>query len=492
MQRLLLALGLLLALAIIGLAVVLALTERPPEPTADETALTSFRYESDEGISFTDDAARVARVQKGENAEQVVVDDEPGPAFTRVLSVTFGPQGRHIAYTAKQDSRFFVVADGEVSAPYDEIVRPPLFSPDGKHVAYVARLGRKQLLVLDGEQGAQHDSVWCSANAFRAEGEGILTVARDGGRECVVVDGTPGPWHDGIAWALIGPKGEIARVEIDGESHRLAVGDSVGAPFHGIGGLAFSPDGARVAYRAKRGNKWMLVVGNQEGQEYEAVSSPVFSPDGQRVVAVATEDGSQFVIDNKTVGVGYFKIRETRFAPDGRLTFIARSQGRDMMVIDGHAGPSFEALQPIVFGPKGSHFAYVARTGQGERVVVDHEAQPVFESVSPPRFSPDGAHVAYVATRGQKRSVVVDGKPGPPYDGVLWGGLRISKDGQRAVYTDAKTARWLMRLDPPIAPDYQGQTITIPRFVDGAAIEFIARRGRILLFVRQPVSRDEE
>jgi len=57
-------------------------------------------------------------------------------------SITFSPDGKRIAYAARDGDKWFVVVDGKEGNRYDDILKyTPVFSPDSKRVAYAAKEG---------------------------------------------------------------------------------------------------------------------------------------------------------------------------------------------------------------------------------------------------------------------------------------------------------------------------------------------------------------
>jgi hypothetical protein len=64
----------------------------------------------------------------------------------------------------------------------------------------------------------------------------------------------------------------VGKIDLDENTHALVI----------------SPDGKRVAYMSKRGDKWRVVVDGLEGKEYDGImrDSAVFSPDSRRVAYV--------------------------------------------------------------------------------------------------------------------------------------------------------------------------------------------------------------
>ena len=67
----------------------------------------------------------------------------------------------------------------------------------------------------------------------------------------------------------------------------MVAGGEVGEEFDCVSGTpAFSPDGAVVAYSARKGAKWLIVAGPRKSGTYDAVSEPVFSGDAVVFAAV--------------------------------------------------------------------------------------------------------------------------------------------------------------------------------------------------------------
>ena len=143
-------------------------------------------------------------------------------------TMTVSPDCRHVAYIAKNRNRSCVVLDGTAGKEYDEIgaVLPPppsrageeapfappvIFSPDGKHLAYVARQGNKSFLVLDGAEGRQYDGV-----------RGVLGHLFLGGSHCGPLNLAPVFSFDGKRTAYIAKRGKryfVVVGEVEGKEY---------------------------------------------------------------------------------------------------------------------------------------------------------------------------------------------------------------------------------------------------------------------------------
>jgi len=193
-------------------------------------------------------------------------------------------------------------------------------------------------------------------------------------------------WH---CWGVVrGPDGEGECVWVDGR---------LGPEYDRIwrDSIVFSPDGKRMAYRARKDEKELVSVGGAEGSGYDEVTDPVFSPDSKHVAYCACSEGDKACV-----------------------------------VVDGVEGPEYDWMwsDSIVFSPDGKHVAYLAA-----RDMSDDTGFP-----------------------GSKKLAVVDGVEGPEYDGILRNAPCFHPDGTleflatkgRYVELDAR-GRWRER-DTPI------------------------------------------
>jgi hypothetical protein len=109
------------------------------EGTYDEAEMLTYAHEGREQHAY------VAR--RGDRWF-IVANGREGPAYDRVVTPAFSPDGRRLVYRARQDGkRFVVVADAEGKTirqhPAYEQVFPVQFTADGKSVAYGVKDGRQ-------------------------------------------------------------------------------------------------------------------------------------------------------------------------------------------------------------------------------------------------------------------------------------------------------------------------------------------------------------
>lgn len=296
---------------------------------------------------------------------------------------------------------------------------------------------------------------WEASTAVSTPDARRLTyVARVGDRHAVVVDGTAGkPYDEILSKPVLLP-------------YRLPViGARVVKP-----SLLFSPDGNRLTYAARAGNKWMIVVDGAEGKPYDQVALPAFSPDGQRLAYVARIQGRWVMVVDGREERAYENVFEPVFSPDGkRLAYsvvvdgkwraylgYATIAGRAGVVVDGKELEGHEYADSPHFSPDGTRLAYVVLVGRKWSVVVDDRPEQPYDAVlalaaSPAdsvsngslRFSSDSKRLAYVARSGSKRFVVIDGHEGQGYESIA-DYLTFSPDGQRLAYVAGARGKWFV------------------------------------------------
>jgi hypothetical protein len=234
---------------------------------------------------------------------------------------------------------------------------------------------------------------------------------------------------------------------------------------------------ARIAYAAKRDNKWMIVIGNEPSTvSYDDVGLPVFSEDGAHLTYSAKHAGKwTVVVDGEERGPQFDEISHRMFSPDGRrVAYAGRRGGKWMVVLDGKEGPLFDILGGLAFSSDSRRFAYAgadvhrslgSQRAQG-RAMVDGESSPLFSGnqmgsfkrsmltgtnvaiveglfgqlssdihgVTAPVFSPNGTRVAYAVHRDQNdAAVIVDGQPGPQFPSIVAGPV-FSADSRHVAY----------------------------------------------------------
>lgn len=200
---------------------------------------------------------------------------------------------------------------------------------------------------------------------------------------------------------VVGPKGGHAAAVVLRGSRTVVMHDGVDGPrFDAIigdsEGLAFSPDGSRLAYIARQGAEFVFVADGKELLRVPVAQHP-------RVGNTGGASKPQFTDNSKHV---YFRLYSE---PPG-----ATGNGSHRLFIDGIPGPeSFGEIAPV-FAAGGDHHAYMVESPQKRGVyslVVD--GKPSTFAGGEPQMTADGLHVITkrVVPGTNATEVLLDGKP---------------------------------------------------------------------------------
>ncbi len=282
----------------------------------------------DQKVYFIRDTSAGADLFAFDVASQAVVQVSRG--LNPVSAFSFSPDGRYIAFASANELQTRSEHAGNISVLDLETGKAkrlteggndqhPSFSPNGKQIAFQRQGGHCpycgaeafNIVIMRLDLAADAASVPGGAkmkpemvlpafkptlsghrnNAFLQTdevgpaGKQMVVAWRKEGPDYTLVAALGGSfWGDGLQ---IGANGEKICF---GETHVAIDG---GPEYDGLAGLLFSPDGWRVAYRARREDRWLVIVDGVEGQEYDGISdgAPVFSPDGNHVAFLAEREG---------------------------------------------------------------------------------------------------------------------------------------------------------------------------------------------------------
>lgn len=237
-------------------------------------------------FSFSSDSSRVIYDVKKEGKNFLVLHDfalneerEIELTYTWTVKFVLSPDGKKIVYIATKEGKYFLVvspweapAQGKESGPYEAVV-PPVFSPGSTIFAYHSLNQGKWRSVVGGKEGANYDGV--DAPVFSPDGAKVAYPAMKGGHQ-------DRRGMIGGKWMMVvSPAGKPAAVK-EGPAYDMVV-----TP-------VFSPDGRRIAYRARKGPmekaKRFIVIADaetgkviKEGPDGDEIWPPVFSSDGKSV-----------------------------------------------------------------------------------------------------------------------------------------------------------------------------------------------------------------
>lgn len=186
-------------------------------------------YDAVAEMRFSPSGDRFAFVVVEGSVRRVITDGVAGNAYDTIGSLEFSPDGTTLAYPARANGKWLMVAnDKPMGAPYD-MISSPLFSPDSKHVIFLARTEREQFVVQDGKPSPAYDELRVAK--FSPDSQRVGYVAR---------------------------KDRLWFVNVDGKASY----PSDVEPRH----LTFSPDSKHVVFTARRASSTYLVANGTDGK----------------------------------------------------------------------------------------------------------------------------------------------------------------------------------------------------------------------------------
>jgi len=292
-------------------------------------------------LRYSPDGQRLAYIgQRGRRSVHAVIDGEVGPAFEGIAALVFSDDGRHVGYIGRWEKGERLVLDGEPGESYDEVSE--FAFGVGDRLTFLARDPDGWFAVVAGERGPNHDAVF--GLRYTPDGETSAFVARDGGLERVIVGDREEPVFDLILSEklVFDPRdGRPVYAAALGDLAFVVRGGKPGPAFDRVGMPKFGP-GGRLTYEAERGGRGVLVIGDWVIDDYVWAGSLAFSADGERFAFIARKgertlvlvEAAAFAFDVVVVGslvfsddgrswaclAGSFDERELRLVIDGRTT----------------------------------------------------------------------------------------------------------------------------------------------------------------------------
>jgi len=172
-------------------------------------------------------------------------------------------------------------------------------------------------------------------------------------------------------------------------------------------------------------------------------------------IATMRAVGAQLAVREQSLGMRPDSFVTSASSYSMRLAYVVWTPTGKAVMLDGVRGPSFTdiphrvteagARPNLSFSFDGERLAYQAQQGTQMVAVVDGRAGPPYDAVhwafsgAHDAFTRDSRHSGYLATRDGKTRVVIDGAAGRPYDKV--NGIVYATRSQRFIYVGHRDGR---------------------------------------------------
>ncbi|MCB9594339.1 MAG: hypothetical protein H6719_16530 [Sandaracinaceae bacterium] len=250
----------------------------------------------------------------------------------------------------------------------------------------------------------------------------------------------------------------------------LAVGCGPVVVWHGRG-----PARARRAVVLEEDDRQRLLVDGAPQGEWDAIAISHLRWDEAGLVYPARAGERWHLVVDGEAGPPYEAIGEIATAGT-RVAYAALDPEGWHVVVDGVAGPAFTSLRAgtITFGRGGRSLAYVGRDRSSERVVVDGRMGPRFDRVRGLVSGAKGRAFAYVGDDEDGSSVVVGGQRGERFDDVLE--LALASEEPRWAALAVRGEALVLLRDGEAFPVDDGAA-DLQLSPDGSHVAWVSRRG---------------
>lgn len=349
-------------------------------------------------LLFSPDGQKIAYIAKKEGKEFVIVNEKEGKTYDMIIRPPlFSHDGQKIAYVAEKEGKSLVIINEKESKPYDYVkdlifssdskqiayvtgekvegkervkvvvisekeekiyegCENPIFSPDSQQIACICKGEKGFFVTLNGTRQENYYD-WINKLVFSPDSKQLAYVAGtfQPFEEFVIVSGKKGKSYDEIRFFTFSPDSrKIAYVAVKGDKIFIVINDEESKAYEWYEDLpqhlqllyyyldypsffpiVFSPDSEKIAYIAKKEDKWMIVINSKEGKLYDIISPPIFSPDGQKIAYVVGEGKEMIermlVVVNDKEGKAYDMISgNLQFSPDGKYLAFGAALGNEL------------------------------------------------------------------------------------------------------------------------------------------------------------------
>lgn len=244
-----------------------------------------------------------------------------------------------------------------------------------------------------------------------------VEVTARGKRACVTVASRSDGCFDGVsvhAIAFSRQGAHIAYPVLIGARWAVVRDGVAGVAWDAVGAPVLSADGTRLAYPAARGSLWHVVADEVAGPPFDAIldRSYFFDPTGRRLGYVARRSDSVHVVVDDRTSRGWNAVARLAFSDNGEhVAYVAGADGRTMLVVDDRPQPSHPTVGDFAFARRGEKWAYAMRDSSGWYVVERSTRYGPFTDVRALAYGPSNDALTFVASQAALETVFIAGTP---------------------------------------------------------------------------------
>ena len=303
-------------------------------------------------------------------------------------------------------------------------------------------------------------------------------VLSSDGSSCVQIGLEPRTCYDAVALQHVTFSKDSRSVAFPvrvGEEWLVVHDGRPGPVAQGIGAIALSTDGARLAYAALRDGAWQVVLNGAYSEPFDAIfsGSLTFDPSGRRMAFAAERDGRAVAVIDGRAGPGHDGIGQLTFSPDGwHVASVARDGVTARLVVDGTPGGEHDAISEFRFAPSRSATAYLARDGEGWFMIRGDTRVGPYATARALAYAA-GGDITFVAGDRATERVVVNGRPGPAFHSVEAPAFARSGQAWGYIGHDSTTSTVILNGEVLDAREWASDLVIAP---DGSRYAYVARR----------------
>jgi Tol biopolymer transport system component len=358
-----------------------------------------------------------------------VVPRDSWPNTVSNTWISFSDDLAHIAYAARfrvgDRIRESVVWDGR-RGPEFVWVHYPALSPDGRRLAFVGVPQQDVGISQPGTVLPAYLAIGAARLLIQVKGDTLSTswtpvFSPDGAKLAFRAERPSGRFAIGVL--------DVATVEADpGAIERAVVW---GPEFDGIDLPKWAPDSSTVVYAAAPSrSEWVVMVGTKPSATYKDATGVAFSPSG--VLAYqATDESGQFVMINGERQASFNVVTAPTFRGDGTVVYRATEGGKHYVVVGSQRREVQKPAEGASVSADGTRVMWWYREDERRRMVINGtQGRKFTRRVNPPVFHADAGTFAYTAQSDDGFYVVTPRGVSGRYQGVLVN-PRISPDGTK-------------------------------------------------------------